>query len=125
MSLFVQLDPPLWDKVNHKAVKFLRTIERKHLNAALAEFDGNRAKALADGLRLLAQTDLRPAIRDIRQPVHIIHGAADALMPVTAARWLAEQCPHSQLTVFEDCGHAPFLSRPEDCAALITGALRD
>jgi len=95
------------------------------LNTALAAVDGDRAKALADGLRLLADTDLRPVVRNIRQPVHIIHGAGDALMPVAAARWLAEQCEHSELTQFDDCGHAPFLSRPHECAALITGALRD
>lgn len=95
------------------------------LNTALAALDGDRAKALGDGLRLLADTDLRPVVRDVRQPVHIIHGTSDALMPVAAARWLAEHCEHSQLTLFDDCGHAPFLSRPDDCAALIAGALRD
>lgn len=95
------------------------------LDTALAAVGGDRAKDLADGLRLLADTDLRPVVRDIRQPVHIIHGEGDALMPVAAARWLAEQCGHSQLTQFGDCGHAPFLSRPDDCAALIAGALRD
>nr|WP_211163041.1 alpha/beta fold hydrolase [Aromatoleum diolicum] len=95
------------------------------LNAALTTLDGDRAKSLADGLQLLANTDLRPIVRDIRQPVHIIHGAGDALMTATAARWLADHCEHSQLTLFDDCGHVPFLSRPDDCAALIAGALRD
>lgn len=95
------------------------------LDTALAGLDGNRTAALADGLRLLAATDLRSIVRDIRQPVHCIHGTGDALMPVTAARWLAQQGRHAQLTLFDDCGHAPFLSRPNDCAAVIAGALRD
>lgn len=37
MRLFTRLDAQLWDRVNHNSVKFLRTIERKHLNAALAD----------------------------------------------------------------------------------------
>lgn len=95
------------------------------LNAALADTGAPRAEALAAGLELLARTDLRSAVREIRRPVHLLHGAGDALMPHAAAQWLATQLPDANLTTFDDCGHAPFLSRPADCAALITGALSD
>jgi len=37
MRLFTRLDPQLWDRVNHNPVKFLHKIERKELNAALAD----------------------------------------------------------------------------------------
>jgi pimeloyl-[acyl-carrier protein] methyl ester esterase len=40
-------------------------------------------------------------------------------MPLAGAEWLAGQLPQGRLTVFDDCGHAPFLSRPAECAALI------
>lgn len=39
MRLFTLLDPQLWDKVNHNPVKLLKTIERKHINAALADLN--------------------------------------------------------------------------------------
>jgi len=39
MRLFLLLDPQLWDKVNHNPVKLLKTIERKHINAALADLN--------------------------------------------------------------------------------------
>ena len=43
------------------------------------------------------------------------------LMPLAAAEWLADQLPGGRLSVFGQSGHAPFLSRPADCAGLIEG----
>jgi len=37
MRLFAKLDPQSWHRLNHNPAKFLRTIERKHLNAALTD----------------------------------------------------------------------------------------
>jgi pimeloyl-[acyl-carrier protein] methyl ester esterase len=51
--------------------------------------------------------------------VRLLHGAGDALMPLAAAQWLADALPDGRLSIFDDCGHAPFLSRPRDCAVLI------
>lgn len=94
------------------------------LNAALADIGQCDPAALDVGLRLLADSDQRPALADVRQPVQLIHGAGDALMPVAAAEWLATQLPDARLARLDDCGHAPFLSRPEDCAALIEDVVR-
>jgi pimeloyl-[acyl-carrier protein] methyl ester esterase len=79
--------------------------------------------ALACGLKILAESDLRPYLAQIRQPVHLIHGNDDALMPIDAARWLAAALPRASLTVFGQCGHAPLLSHPDDCAALVRAIL--
>ena len=83
-----------------------------------------QAAALADGLALLADTDLRAAIADVRQPALLIHGERDALMPVAAGRWLAATLPEARLEVLADTGHAPFLSHPADCAALLERFVR-
>ncbi|NMG45107.1 alpha/beta fold hydrolase, partial [Aromatoleum toluvorans] len=101
-----------------------RTVAAK-LAAALADTGHERAAGLSCGLELLANTDLRALLAEIRQPTHLIHGAGDALMPLAAAEWLAQQLPHARLTRLDDCGHAPFLSRPQDCAALIAESLDD
>ena len=69
--------------------------------------------------------DLRSAVPQIRQPVRLLHGAGDTLMPVAAAEWLADTLPDGRLSIFADAGHAPFLSRPQDCASLIEGFARD
>lgn len=95
------------------------------LGSAATPADGARKAALADGLGLLASIDLRSAVPEIRQPVRLLHGAGDTLMPVAAAEWLADTLPDARLSVFSDAGHAPFLSRPQDCASLIEGFARD
>lgn len=95
------------------------------LTDSLTPADDARRTALADGLRLLAETDLRAIVPTIRQPVRLLHGSEDKLMPAAAAEWLADTLPDARLTVFGQCGHAPFLSRPEECATLIEGFALD
>ena len=77
------------------------------------------ATALAAGLQALRDTDLRADIGQIRQPVLLLHGAHDALMPLAAAEWLANHLPAARLEVFPDAAHAPFLAQPERCAELL------
>ncbi|MBS0369699.1 MAG: alpha/beta fold hydrolase [Proteobacteria bacterium] len=95
------------------------------LGDSLTTADDTRKAALADGLRLLAETDQRYIIPTIRQPVRLLHGSEDKLMPVAAAEWLADTLPDARLTVFGQCGHAPFLSRRQECATLIEGFALD
>lgn len=87
------------------------------LMARLADVDAG--SALADGLQLLADSDLRSGLGALRLPCCIIHGENDALMPAGAARWLADALPHARLHLLPDCGHAVFLSQPEACTATI------
>lgn len=93
------------------------------LTVRLAAADAAQLPGLAAGLTLLAQTDLRARIPEIRCPVHLVHGARDALMPLSAARWLHATLPTSDLTVIDGCGHAPFLTQPQRCADLIRAAI--
>ncbi len=89
------------------------------LGQALTASDAAHRAALASGLALLAATDQRDLVRRIAQPVRLLHGSEDRLMPVAAAEWLADALPDARLTVLRHCGHAPFVSRPADCATLI------
>lgn len=89
------------------------------LGAALTPADAAHHAALATGLRLLAENDLRTLASRVPQPVRLLHGSEDKLMPVAAAEWLADALPHGRLSVFRQTGHAPFVSRPADCATLI------
>jgi pimeloyl-[acyl-carrier protein] methyl ester esterase len=84
---------------------------------------GQTPQMLTDGLRILADTDLRANLAAIEQPVCLIHGDGDALMPPAAARWLADALPRVSLTMLKRCGHAPLLSNPGKCAALIRAYL--
>lgn len=86
--------------------------------SAATPTDGARA-ALADGLALLAGSDLRATLAQIEQPCLLIHGEHDALMPVAAARAMALALPTSRLEILRGSGHALPLSRSADCARLI------
>ena len=76
---------------------------------------------MAAGLEILRRTDLRAELPAIEQPVRVLHGAGDSLMPVDAAVAMSDALADGRLSVFDDCGHAPHLSRARDCAALIEG----
>lgn len=75
--------------------------------------------ALADGLAVLADTDLRPLLARIEQPCLLIHGEHDALMPLAAARATVRMLPRARLEVLPASGHALPLSRSGDCARLV------
>ncbi|MBL8429982.1 MAG: alpha/beta fold hydrolase [Dechloromonas sp.] len=76
-------------------------------------------KVLATGLDWLRDIDLRDIAPLFMAPTLLIHGAADPLMPLGAAEALAAVIPGAELAVFDDCAHAPFLSRPNDFVATV------
>ena len=76
------------------------------------------------GLAILETTDLREELDGIDLPVLLIHGAADAICPLGAGRYLEERFPCARLVEFAGVGHAPCLSRPDQCNALIREFLR-
>jgi len=74
---------------------------------------------LKEGLRSLAELDLRPALANLPVPVLLLHGANDAVIPAAAARWLQERAPTSQLILHPGAGHDLPLRHPAWCAARI------
>lgn len=73
--------------------------------------------ALQKGLEILQYSDLRERVVTIKQPVLIVHGENDVITHPVAADWMHRQLPQSQRVMFAHCGHAPFLSFPEQFAA--------
>lgn len=80
------------------------------LQACLADPVADFA-SLAQGLRLLADEDLRRRLPPTSLPGLIIHGEQDALVPILAGRALAEPWSASRVLSLPDTGHAPFLSQ--------------
>jgi pimeloyl-[acyl-carrier protein] methyl ester esterase len=64
-------------------------------------------------LERLKNGDYRKKIKGIKLPTLIIHGEEDQIAPVESARYLNEKIPGSEIEIFPDCGHAPFLDYPE------------
>ncbi|MBI1285496.1 MAG: alpha/beta fold hydrolase [Thiobacillus sp.] len=78
-----------------------------------------RAEALAGGLAILQDTDLRADVPRLAQPVLILHGALDTLTPPAAGAWLAETLPAAQHVELARAAHVPHLSHGEEVAAAI------
>ncbi|MGC3965000.1 MAG: alpha/beta fold hydrolase [Rhodocyclaceae bacterium] len=87
------------------------------LQSALAD-PQIEAEALARGLHILAESDLRTTLPAHATPTLLVHGRHDALMPVAAAQWLAERLK-ARLEIVEDAGHAPHASNPARIAERI------
>lgn len=77
------------------------------------------SSALDNGLALLRATDLRTEIPRITARSVVVHGRRDALAPVEAGRWLAQNLPNATLVEIEDAAHLPFVSHPE----IVVGAI--
>lgn len=63
--------------------------------------------------------DLRPRVHEIALPTLIIHGDADALVPLSDAEWLAGRLPQTRLHIIRGAGHVPTVTRPVEVAAAI------
>lgn len=72
---------------------------------------------LKAGLQILLTSDLREEIASITQPVTLLHGENDVITQVEAAKWMHRYLPHSKFIGFPHCGHAPFLSHPNQFVA--------
>ena len=75
--------------------------------------------ALAAGLAILEQTDLRARPAEIRAPALVVHGSHDRLAAPAAAEYLAAHLPQARLLRIEGAGHAPFLSHPTQFAQAV------
>lgn len=71
------------------------------------------ANVLFDSLDVLATSDLRALLHDVHQPVLLVHGDADPLMPLAAAQRLHTLLPNAELEIFRGSAHAPFASDPD------------
>lgn len=82
----------------------------RRLREELFRYGKPAAAALRAGLRLLMEADYRTVLPDISAPALVIHGERDQLVPVGAARYLAEHLPQARLEIIPRAGHAPFLT---------------
>lgn len=69
--------------------------------------------ALADGLRELAELDLRTNLSACGVPVLMLHGAHDQVIPLAAAEQTAALLPQARLVVHPEAGHDLPLAHPD------------
>lgn len=80
------------------------------LRAALFAHGEARPEALAAGLDILRDTDLRPTLGDIEVPTMVIAGQYDRVTHPAASRALAQALPDARYVEIRRAAHAPFLS---------------
>jgi malonyl-CoA O-methyltransferase len=85
----------------------------RSLRASLELHGEPDPQALAAGLGILRQADLRDALASIAIPSLVIAGEHDRITPPAAGRELASRLPSARFVEVPKAGHAPFLSHPE------------
>lgn len=80
------------------------------LRARLFERGEPPPAALAAALGLLAATDLRATLAEVRVSALVVGGTRDALVPIEATRELAMRLPDAHHVAIDGAAHAPFLS---------------
>lgn len=69
--------------------------------------------ALAEGLKLLEQEDLRAQWSELQCPVFALFGKLDSLVPYKAIKDIENLGKSPKVTILDKSSHAPFISHPE------------
>ncbi|MDO8427072.1 MAG: alpha/beta fold hydrolase [Deltaproteobacteria bacterium] len=80
---------------------------------------------ITNALEALYNTDLRQSLGGLDIPILLVHGERDAICPVGAAHYLNKNIKSSRLVVFENAGHAPFLTEAERFKDVLKGFLAE
>jgi pimeloyl-[acyl-carrier protein] methyl ester esterase len=95
----------------------------EQLRAALFAHGYPSLAALARGLDLLRETDLRPLLPGITLPTLVIAGQYDRVTMPAASHALADSLPNARYVEIRRAAHAPFLSHLPELSALISDFL--
>jgi pimeloyl-[acyl-carrier protein] methyl ester esterase len=80
-------------------------------------------EVLQAGLRMLADSDLRPTLTRLSCPLHLILGDRDSLIPLAAGQAMLALNSGMYLHVIETAGHVPFLSHQQLLLNILLAAL--
>ena len=108
------------------ALQFLGTdVPKARLRALQDEvmFSPPEVHALMDGLVLLQSLDLREALRQACQPIEVVLGERDRLVPLALENFFQQL--NVRVHVVADAGHAPFVSHPGAFVELVNRFFAD
>ena len=87
--------------------------EPKRWQFFLDETGSSPLRAVGHWAHQLHRVDLRPVLSQIKQPVLILCGDRDYLVPHHHQDMLFQGLPNSVMFQIKDCGHLPMLTHPE------------
>jgi pimeloyl-ACP methyl ester carboxylesterase len=105
-AIVASMLPKMMAPVNAKKDAVVKALEQVMLKTSLQGVIGDLT-AMRDRM------DATPFLSRIDVPTLVIHGADDALIPVSEAEALAKAIPDAQLNVMADCGHMPSIEQPQ------------
>ena len=76
------------------------------------------------GDAITAEWDLTPRLSEISVPTLILAGRDDFICPPSQAKIMQERMPNTELVVFEESGHVPYVEEPEAFFEAVRGWLR-
>lgn len=91
----------------------------QRLKHAVLECEAPALSALQGGLQILKHSDLRNSLAALRQPIKVIQGDKDTLIPFATASALRALNPLIDAHVLTGAGHVPFLSHAEELLDLV------
>jgi pimeloyl-[acyl-carrier protein] methyl ester esterase len=100
------------------------TATLQRLQQALAEGGEGQPAALQAALDWLETTDQRPWLGNIHQQTLVVAGQYDRIVHPEASKSLANQLPNALYLEIPRCGHAPFISHPDEIQGLVQEFLR-
>jgi len=80
-------------------------------------------KSAMELLKSLYEDDIRAELDGMETPCLICHGQRDMIVPVEVTNLWTTLLKSAETVTFEECGHAPFLSRPSVFSAALTSFL--
>ncbi|OIN04763.1 pimeloyl-ACP methyl ester esterase BioH [Oceanisphaera psychrotolerans] len=95
----------------------------RQLRDSLSEKPAPDPAALAAGLTLLGEVDLRARLASLQLPMLRLYGRLDGLVPKKTITLVDELAPHSQSHVEPKASHAAFISHPDATAERIRAFL--
>ncbi len=98
-----------------RARELLRFVRKRLPQAPSAD-----RNALLWGLDVLQNADLRLVYQQINQPLCVLLGENDPLVPSQVAAELKRLNPDTELHILKNTGHCPFLSQPQYMKRLVT-----
>lgn len=76
---------------------------------------------ITTALEAIYSADLRGLLGSLGLPVLIVHGTKDDVTPAASAQFLKQGIKDSSLVLFEDAGHAPFITNRERFKIVLKG----
>jgi pimeloyl-[acyl-carrier protein] methyl ester esterase len=91
----------------------------RHVTELLMEGGAPQPLALSRGLALLLNFDAREMLAQLHQPVMMVLGRRDTLVPVSLEQQINRVYPSIRVECFAHSAHIPFVSHPQQFADLL------